>query len=312
MRLNSREVQYYARYSGAADRSGYLQKRGAFNTQFKRRWFELKGNLLFYFRNEDDSDPLGVIIMTDCRPETCDASPDPNLFVFRLKFDFGISGTREYELAAETEKDMMAWMKAIADANYDMLKIAVADLRARVERARRAAEERKSVSSRRLTYSNRHDRSSSDASQGDTKNDPMAARAAVVRAKTSPKLRVVTTHPDATEYQPAAGIQQQASAALLALEQTDTPEAPPRAPPRAPARHVSPKVGAKSMRSLPRHVSSPTLRNPNGRKLSEHDPRPVSAMMQVPAMGRRARSTSASAKSSSLVKPLTSAATTEA
>jgi hypothetical protein len=60
MRLNTREVQHYARYSGPADKQGHLLKRGAFNTQFKRRWFALKGNLLFYYRAEGTTGRITV------------------------------------------------------------------------------------------------------------------------------------------------------------------------------------------------------------------------------------------------------------
>eukprot|EP00045_Choanoeca_perplexa_P004846 m.41002 g.41002 ORF g.41002 m.41002 type:complete len:297 (-) comp12797_c0_seq1:111-1001(-) len=282
MRLNSREVQHYARYSGPADKQGHLLKRGAFNTQFKRRWFALKGNLLFYYRTEDDNEPQGVIILADCRPETCDVSPDPNLSVFKIKFDFGASGAREYELAAESEVEMLSWMKAITDANYDMLRIAVEDVKQRVIDARAKAEARKSASSRRVTYSTRHDA----PSNGSPNTDPAAA-AAVIRAK----MAAESTAPvKPVPYQPDSTIQQQASAALDALGSAAAPMAPPR--------RSSPTGGGLAPpRSLPRHTSSPNLRKAKSVK----DPHKVSrvveeesaaATLSASPKARRARSTS--------------------
>ena len=34
-----------------ADFSGYLKKKGAVNTSFQKRWFELKGPRLFYYKS---------------------------------------------------------------------------------------------------------------------------------------------------------------------------------------------------------------------------------------------------------------------
>lgn len=33
---------------------------------FQRRWFILKGNLLFYFEKKGEKDPLGLIILEGC------------------------------------------------------------------------------------------------------------------------------------------------------------------------------------------------------------------------------------------------------
>lgn len=54
MRLNERELSYFAQKSTRVDKRGYLDKRGQFNRTFKKRWFSLRGNLLFYYRDEAD------------------------------------------------------------------------------------------------------------------------------------------------------------------------------------------------------------------------------------------------------------------
>ena len=41
-------------------------KKGEVNKGFQKRWFVLKGNLLFYFEKRHDKEPLGVIILEGC------------------------------------------------------------------------------------------------------------------------------------------------------------------------------------------------------------------------------------------------------
>ena len=43
--------------------SGWLWKRGEVNKNFQKRYFVLKGNLLFYFDKRLDKEPIGVIIL---------------------------------------------------------------------------------------------------------------------------------------------------------------------------------------------------------------------------------------------------------
>ena len=34
--------------------------------QFQKRWFVLKGNLLFYFESKTSKEPVGVIVLEGC------------------------------------------------------------------------------------------------------------------------------------------------------------------------------------------------------------------------------------------------------
>lgn len=54
------------RFVNAIDREGWLQKRGDVNKSWQRRYFVLKGNLLFYFEKKGDREPIGVIILEGC------------------------------------------------------------------------------------------------------------------------------------------------------------------------------------------------------------------------------------------------------
>ncbi len=52
MKLNERELASFAKHSPRVDKQGYLLKRGQYNTTFRRRYFELRGNLLFYYHEK--------------------------------------------------------------------------------------------------------------------------------------------------------------------------------------------------------------------------------------------------------------------
>lgn len=148
MRINEKQLAHFARTATRTDKHGVLFKRGAvLNHDYKERWFVLKGNLLFYYKNSKDIqtdiskvDPLGFLVLERVRVETAHKPPEELLFPFKLIFEG--EDTREYELAAKTEEDMLSWMKSITEASYEYIRTVVNDLQIRVaqEEARQTAE----------------------------------------------------------------------------------------------------------------------------------------------------------------------------
>lgn len=65
MKINEKNLCMFAT-SPPVDREGWLLKRGEVNKSWQRRYFVLKGNLLFYFEKKGDREPLGVIILEGC------------------------------------------------------------------------------------------------------------------------------------------------------------------------------------------------------------------------------------------------------
>ncbi|KFW10818.1 Sesquipedalian-1, partial [Eurypyga helias] len=53
MKLNERSLAFYATCDSPADNAGFLYKRGERHTAYHRRWFVLKGNMLFYFEERE-------------------------------------------------------------------------------------------------------------------------------------------------------------------------------------------------------------------------------------------------------------------
>lgn len=66
MKINDKSLAAFATSPTPVDRDGWLQKRGEVNKAYQRRWFVLKGNLLFYFEKVGDKEPLGVIVLEGC------------------------------------------------------------------------------------------------------------------------------------------------------------------------------------------------------------------------------------------------------
>lgn len=66
MKINEKNLSAFAVSATPVDKDGYLSKRGEVNKNFQRRYFVLKGNLLFYFEKKGDKEPLGVIILEGC------------------------------------------------------------------------------------------------------------------------------------------------------------------------------------------------------------------------------------------------------
>lgn len=125
MKLNEKNVASFAVCSSPVDKEGYLQKRGE-SKDVQRRWFVLKGNLLFYFQKKQDREPLGVIVLEACSVQVS----AHGRYSFEISFD-GI-GTRTYILLADNDEDMQSWIKAISHASYEYLRSIVTELQRRV------------------------------------------------------------------------------------------------------------------------------------------------------------------------------------
>lgn len=94
---------------------GYLSKRGSTNTDWKLRWFSLRGTLLTY-SEKDGSKPLGSI---DVRNSKVRQGEDQDAaFPFQL-----ITPIRTYFLDSEHADTTRAWIVAIFNAQEDAIKI---------------------------------------------------------------------------------------------------------------------------------------------------------------------------------------------
>ncbi|KAL1449830.1 hypothetical protein WDU94_002303 [Cyamophila willieti] len=129
MKINDKNLCSFATSMTPVDKDGYLTKRGDINKAFQKRWFVLKGNLLFYFEKRNDKEPVGVIILEGCTIELADNMED----AFSFKIMFHGPGNRSYILGAENQESMEQWMKSLACASYDYMKLMVAELQRQLD-----------------------------------------------------------------------------------------------------------------------------------------------------------------------------------
>lgn len=94
MKINDKNLCSFATSMSPVDKEGYLTKRGEINKAAQKRWFVLKGNLLFYFEKRNDKDPVGVIILEGCTIELAENMED----AFSFKIIFHGPGNRSYIL----------------------------------------------------------------------------------------------------------------------------------------------------------------------------------------------------------------------
>uniref|UniRef100_A0A4W6CI24 Sesquipedalian n=1 Tax=Lates calcarifer TaxID=8187 RepID=A0A4W6CI24_LATCA len=123
MKLNERSVAHYATCDSPPDKTGFLFKKGERNTAYHRRWFVLKGNMLFYFEERDSREPIGVIVLEGCTVELCESAEE---FAFAIKFD--CAKARVYKMAAESQAAMESWVKALSRASFDYMRLVVKEL----------------------------------------------------------------------------------------------------------------------------------------------------------------------------------------
>jgi len=127
MKINEKTLISYASSSAPCDREGWLLKRGEVNRAFQRRWCVLRGNLLFYSANQGDREPLGVIILEGCTVEL--AEEETEVYAFKILFHGdGKTMGRTYSLGTQTMEDLEQWMKLVACASFDYMKLMVVEM----------------------------------------------------------------------------------------------------------------------------------------------------------------------------------------
>lgn len=128
MKINEKNLSAFATSATPVDKEGWLNKRGEVNKSFQKRWFVLKGNLLFYFEKRGDREPVGLIILEGC---TVELAEDDEQYSFKIEFHG--PNNRSYVVGAETQEAMESWMKALACAGYDYMKLMVSELQRQLD-----------------------------------------------------------------------------------------------------------------------------------------------------------------------------------
>lgn len=102
------------------------------NKAFQRRWFVLKGNLLFYFEKRG-AELLGMIILEGCVIEL--AENESEKYCFHINF----MGNRAYVLSADDQDTLESWMRALTCSGFDYMRLMVAELQRQLEELDKAS-----------------------------------------------------------------------------------------------------------------------------------------------------------------------------
>lgn len=106
MKINEKNMVAFATSATPVDREGWLNKRGEINRGYQRRWFILKGNILFYFDRRGDKEPVGMIVLEGC---TIELAEDEEQFGFKIVFHG--PNNRSYVLAAESQVKILLYLR---------------------------------------------------------------------------------------------------------------------------------------------------------------------------------------------------------
>ncbi|TKS89842.1 Sesquipedalian-1 [Collichthys lucidus] len=123
MKLDEKIVTYFESCNSPIDKEGYLCKKGEIKSSYQKRWFVLKGNLLFYKDRPADRDLTGVIVLEGCTVQLCESEEQ---FAFSLVWSE--PGLRTYKFAAEDQASQESWIKALLSANHNYLALLMMDL----------------------------------------------------------------------------------------------------------------------------------------------------------------------------------------
>lgn len=103
------------------EKEGYLLKKGGRHASYHRRWFMLCGNLLLYWERQGDPQPLGLILLE---------GSTVTLRNSKLEYAFSLcSVSRVYKMAAENQRELELWVRALLSANLGYTKALLGELR---------------------------------------------------------------------------------------------------------------------------------------------------------------------------------------
>lgn len=129
MKIHEKILFHYHSCDSPVDKEGFLYKKGHRSSSYQKRWFVLKGNLLFYKDRPSDRELLGVLVLEGCSVQLCE-SDEP--FAFSVVWsEEHVAGGSSYKLAAEDQPTQESWLKALHSATHTYLLILLMDLEAR-------------------------------------------------------------------------------------------------------------------------------------------------------------------------------------
>jgi len=92
-------------------KAGFLLKQGHVRKNWKKRWFVLQGDMLFYFKTKEDPIPISYIPLTDC--VITEIYARKNTLRIEQAYDDKI-----YLITAQDLDEMNEWREALLVASH--------------------------------------------------------------------------------------------------------------------------------------------------------------------------------------------------
>eukprot|EP00736_Rhodelphis_marinus_P009162 Rmarinus@m.12752 len=89
---------------------GYLKKLGGTNDRWKKRWFVLKDRMLYYYKTENDTQPIGFICLDGYEATRTVVTADPRRVHTLGLFPQDV-GRKTYYLCADTGRELDHWIR---------------------------------------------------------------------------------------------------------------------------------------------------------------------------------------------------------
>ncbi|XP_072298394.1 sesquipedalian-1 [Eucyclogobius newberryi] len=119
MKVHRKLLVHYLSSPSPVDKEGFLFKKKERTGTFHRRWFVLKGNVLFYQERPADRHIGGAIVLEGCAVRTEDSDLD-----FSLVFE----GLRTYRFCVSERWRRDEWVKCLRTASHCYMSLLLRDL----------------------------------------------------------------------------------------------------------------------------------------------------------------------------------------
>ncbi|XP_063158558.1 sesquipedalian-1-like [Candoia aspera] len=113
------------------DRQGLLYKKSNRAASYQPCWCELRGNLLFCREQSGDRAHFQLIVLEGCTVELQESSSEPHTFKICYPNDLP---DQSYKMAAENQKTMEDWVRALSTAGFEYLRALVTELEGQFHR----------------------------------------------------------------------------------------------------------------------------------------------------------------------------------
>lgn len=119
--LNSASLQRLAKEpSYPISMEGQMNFRRSNDEKFQKRYFLLKGNLLFYFAKKSDKAPIGLIILEGY---TVELSNEHDGYCFQLLRRSNGNVAAALTFVVGTAESLQNWLSALTNCSYEQLKM---------------------------------------------------------------------------------------------------------------------------------------------------------------------------------------------